>query len=64
MTSFEAGMWIAGGLFAAAAVFGGIGAYLEDKTRGAETVPYMFAVALLGMSALFAIKSLLGLVIN
>ena len=65
MTSFEAGMWIAAALFTGSLVFAGIGAFFEErKETEAQNASFTLAAVLIGMAAISAGKSLLGLIIN
>jgi hypothetical protein len=65
MTSFEATLWVAGGLFVGSLVFAGIGGFFEERGQNdAQNASFIVAMALFGMSAVSAAKALLSLVIN
>jgi len=65
MTTVEAGLWVAGSLFVVSILFAGIGGYFDEKGQNeAKKASFMAAVALFGMSAICAGKSLLSLIIN
>lgn len=65
MTSFEAAMWVSGGLLAGAVLFGGIGAWAgENKHNDAANILIAIAVTILGMSILTFAKGILGLIIR